>query len=296
MTIAEESSDWPKITHPVWNDGYGFGMKWMMGWMHDMFRYFKKRPEKRLSKQNDLTFSMMYFYNEKFMLPLSHDEVVHGKSPMIYKMPGNDWEKFANLRLLYSFMWFHPGGKLLFMGNEFGQTQEWNYKVELQWDLLQHDSHKGMQATIIALNKLLKTHPALYELQFENSGFEWLSLDNRKDGIIVFARKSENPEETILVVMNVSNIGHNGWPVKTFGYKLNEEIFNSKNKEYWGRGLFQNPGLNSKLVNRAHKQYETKVEIPPLSLMAFNVLLPSKAKKKPGKDIIDEKPQLSEIE
>jgi 1,4-alpha-glucan branching enzyme len=141
QTIAEEATDWPKISKPIFDGGLGFGMKWMMGWMHDTLRYFKRDAIFRQFHQDEITFSMMYFYDENFMKPLSHDEVVHGKSPMIYKMPGDTWQKFANLRLLYTYMFTHPGAKLLFMGNEFAQTSEWNYKSELQWELLDFVSH-----------------------------------------------------------------------------------------------------------------------------------------------------------
>ncbi|HNP53921.1 MAG TPA: 1,4-alpha-glucan branching protein GlgB, partial [Ferruginibacter sp.] len=165
QTIAEEASDRPGITNPVYKLGIGFGMKWMMGWMHDAFKYFKQLPQDRLAMQNQFSFSMMYFYDEKFMLPLSHDEVVHGKSPMLYKMPGNEWEKFANLRLLYGWMYTHPGAKLLFMGNEFAQTSEWNYQSELDWELLQYDAHNLMQEYVRALNHLYKEQPALHENQ-----------------------------------------------------------------------------------------------------------------------------------
>ncbi|HQD11047.1 MAG TPA: 1,4-alpha-glucan branching protein GlgB, partial [Flavihumibacter sp.] len=166
QTIAEEATDWPGISKPTFDDGLGFGMKWMMGWMHDTLRYFKMDPIHRQHHQDSFTFSMMYYYDENFMLPLSHDEVVHGKSPMIYKMPGDEWQKFANLRLLYSYMFTHPGGKLLFMGNEFGSTQEWNYKSELPWELLQFEPHKGLQTCVKDLCFLLREQPAMYEEQF----------------------------------------------------------------------------------------------------------------------------------
>ena len=187
--IAEESTDWPQITGLTVNDGLGFGMKWMMGWMHDTIDYFKMDPIYRKDHQDKFTFSMMYFYDENFMLPLSHDEVVHGKSPMIYKMPGDEWQKFANLRLLYTYMYTHPGGKLLFMGNEFGQTSEWNYHTELDWHLLVHEPHQKMQDFVAQLNILYTSHPALYEYQFDEKGFEWIDLDHRNECVIVYMRK-----------------------------------------------------------------------------------------------------------
>ncbi|MEO7801340.1 MAG: 1,4-alpha-glucan branching protein GlgB, partial [Ginsengibacter sp.] len=172
QTIAEEATDWPGVSRPTFADGLGFGMKWMMGWMHDTLDFFKMDPIFRKDHQDKFTFSMMYFNDENFMLPLSHDEVVHGKSPMLYKMPGDEWQKFANLRLMYSYMFTHPGAKLLFMGNEFGQTSEWNYKTELQWDLLQFPPHKKLQECVKALNHLYTEEPGLYEQQFGFAGFE----------------------------------------------------------------------------------------------------------------------------
>ena len=175
-------------------------MKWMMGWMHDTLDYFKMDPIFRQFHQDKFSFSMMYFYDENFMLPLSHDEVVHGKSPMIYKMPGDEWQKFANLRILYTYMFTHPGAKLLFMGNEFGATNEWNYKSELQWELLQHVSHGGMKYCVQQLNQLYKSEPALYEKQFEPGGFEWVDLNHRSDSVMVYKPrgKTESPHEPLL--------------------------------------------------------------------------------------------------
>ncbi|MFN6227223.1 MAG: 1,4-alpha-glucan branching protein GlgB, partial [Bacteroidota bacterium] len=179
QTIAEEATDWPGISRPTFQSGIGFGMKWMMGWMHDTLKYFKQDSVYRKFQQDQFTFSMMYFYDENFMLPLSHDEVVHGKSPRIYKMPGDEWQKFANLRLLYTYMFTHPGGKLLFMGNEFGATTEWNYKTELPWGLLQYAPHEGMKNCVRDLCFLLRNEPALYQKQFDVEGFEWTDLSHR---------------------------------------------------------------------------------------------------------------------
>ncbi|MFZ9719147.1 MAG: 1,4-alpha-glucan branching protein GlgB, partial [Chitinophagaceae bacterium] len=172
QTIAEEATDWPGVSKPTWEGGLGFGMKWMMGWMHDTLKYFKQDPLFRQYQQDQFTFSMMYYYDEQFMLPLSHDEVVHGKSPMLYKMPGDRWQKFANLRLLYLYMFTHPGAKLLFMGNEFAQTSEWNYQSELDWHLLQYAPHQQLKHCVRSLAHLYKNEPALHQLQFSTNGFE----------------------------------------------------------------------------------------------------------------------------
>ena len=240
QTIAEEASDWPGISKPTFMDGLGFGMKWMMGWMHDTLDYFKLDPLFRSMQQDKFSFSMMYFYDESFMLPLSHDEVVHGKSPMIYKMPGDDWQKFANLRLMYTYMFMHPGAKLLFMGNEFAATKEWNYTTELQWDLLKIESHAGMRTTVQALNEIYKTHPALFELQFDPKGFEWVEINKREEAVIAFKRKGLKPENDVLVVMNMTPVPRHQFPIHVQGKKVWSVIFNSDEKKYWGAGDLTN--------------------------------------------------------
>src|SRR5690606_7533961 len=214
QTIAEEATDWPGVSRPTFTGGLGFGMKWMMGWMHDTLNYFKIEPGNRKFHQNLLTFSMMYYYDENFLLPLSHDEVVHGKSPMIYKMPGDDWQKFANLRLLYTYMFTHPGGKLLFMGDEFGQTSEWNYKSELDWFLLQHDSHRLLKDCVRDLNALLRSEPALYENQFNIFGFEWIDLNHRPESVIAYRRKGKQPKDDLLVVLNLTPVVRRDWKIQ----------------------------------------------------------------------------------
>lgn len=243
QTIAEEASDWPGISKPTFMDGLGFGMKWMMGWMHDTLDYFKLDPLFRSMQQDKFSFSMMYFYDESFMLPLSHDEVVHGKSPMIYKMPGDDWQKFANLRLMYTYMFMHPGAKLLFMGNEFAATKEWNYTTELQWDLLKIESHAGMRKTVQALNEIYKNNPALFELQFDPKGFEWVEINKREEAVIAFKRKGLKPENDVLVVMNMTPVPRHQFPIHVQGKKVWSEIFNSDSKKLWGAGDLTNTGI-----------------------------------------------------
>ena len=243
QTIAEEASDWPGISKPTFMDGLGFGMKWMMGWMHDTLDYFKLDPLFRSMHQDKFSFSMMYFYDESFMLPLSHDEVVHGKSPMIYKMPGDDWQKFANLRLMYTYMFMHPGAKLLFMGNEFAATKEWNYTTELQWDLLTIESHAGMRKTVQALNEIYKNNPALFELQFDPKGFEWVEINKRKEAVIAFKRKGLKPENDVLIVMNMTPVPRHQFPIHVQGKKVWSEIFNSDAKKFWGAGDLTNTSI-----------------------------------------------------
>lgn len=269
QTIAEDASDWPKITAPLHEGGYGFGMKWMIGWMNDIFRYFKKAPSIRIRVQNDITFSMMYFYNEKFMLPFSHDEVVHGKSPIVYKMPGNEWEKFANTRLLYAFMYTHPGAKLLFMGNEFGQTFEWDYKTELRWELLEHWPHEKLQECVRALNYHYRHEPALYLKQFEVDGFEWVDINHKEDGILVFKRKANAPKDDILVVMNITNIPKNQWEITLKGKNKWKEIFNTDDEKYFGSGNYLNPNPETKLIDKKLRRFKLKVNIGAFALMMF---------------------------
>ena len=270
QTIAEDASDWPKITSPVYDDGYGFGMKWMIGWMNDIFRYFKKLPKQRTRAQNDLTFSFMYCFHANFMLPFSHDEVVHGKSPMLYKMPGNEWEQYANLRLLYSFMYCHPGTKLLFMGNEFGQTTEWNYNSELDWELLQHFPHNALQECVKDLNSLYRKEKALYELQFDPSGFTSIDFDHREVGILSFRRMGKTPADDLVVIMNVTNIPQDAWPVSLSGKNSWKEIFNTDDEIYWGSGKHSNKSLNAKtVVNKKQKLCKFTVKIGAFALIVL---------------------------
>ncbi len=265
QTIAEEATDWPGICRPTFAGGLGFGMKWMMGWMHDTLDYFKFDPFYRGSMQNKFTFSMAYFYDENFMLPLSHDEVVHGKSPMIYKMPGDEWQKFANLRLLYTYMFTHPGSKLLFMGNEFAQTKEWNYKSELQWELLQHLSHGGMKYCVQKLNELYRNEPALYELQFKPEGFEWVDVNHRNEAVVVYKRKGLQPEDDVLIILNFTPIVRRDWHVTAYGKKSWKEIFNSDNKAFWGTGDVYNPHIHCTLEDKETGRYSLRVHLPALA-------------------------------
>ena len=198
-------------------------------------------------------------------LPFSHDEVVHGKSPMLYKMPGDEWQKFANVRALYTYMWTHPGGRLLFMGNEFGQTSEWNYKSELDWFLLQYDLHRGLQTCVQDLNQLLKAHPALYEYQFKVEGFEWVDLNHRDESVIVYKRSGRDKEQDLLVLLNLTPVPRYDWQVEVEGKSYSEEIFNSDAHKYGGTGTIFNPDIRQETVNAACKKYKIIVNLPPLA-------------------------------
>ncbi len=280
QTIAEEATDWPGISKPTFQGGLGFGMKWMMGWMHDTLDYFKMDPLFRQHHQDKFSFSMMYFYDENFMLPLSHDEVVHGKSPMIYKMPGDEWQKFANLRALYTYMWTHPGGRLLFMGNEFGQTTEWDYKTELNWGLLQYEPHSKLQQCLKDLNHLLTSEEALYINQFSIEGFEWIDLNHREESVIAYARKGKTEEEELLVILNLTPVARWDWQLITTR-KYSKEIFNSDLKKYWGTGDVTNPDIRQEEMipeepeetesteTEKRKIYRLTINLPPLGALVL---------------------------
>lgn len=269
QTIAEESGAWPAITHPISKKGYGFGMKWMMGWMHDVFRYFKRPFEERALHQNDLTFAMMYYYDERFMLPFSHDEVVHGKSPVIYKMHGNEQEKFAQLRLLYAFMFLHPGVKLLFMGNEFGQTSEWDYSKELDWELLQFDTHNLLQECVRDLNIMYKSLPALHQLQFNRKGFQWEQLEDEDPCLMAFRRKTNKREQDVLVIVNAGPRSYvqKEWHIS--GKNQWKEIFNTNDRKYCGTGGYMNDYIPMQSLDKKRRSYILKLNIPAFSVMVF---------------------------
>jgi 1,4-alpha-glucan branching enzyme len=269
QTIAEEASDWPGICKPTFMGGLGFGMKWMMGWMHDTLDYFKLNPIMRSGAQDKFSFSMMYYYDEHFMLPLSHDEVVHGKSPMIFKMPGDEWQKFANLRLLYAYMFLHPGAKLLFMGNEFAATSEWNFTTELQWELLQFPSHQGMKNCVQQLNHLYKSHPALYELQFDPAGFEWVETNKRSEGVLAFMRKGNEASESVLVVLNMTPVSRTDFPIHVPGKKIWRQIFNTDATEFWGVGDLSNDTITPK-TNPENEQWGIlTLQLPALAAIVL---------------------------
>lgn len=263
LTIAEESSDFPLLTHSVKSGGVGFDMKWMMGWMHDTLKYFKEEFEHRKYHHHKITFSTWYAYNEKYMMPLSHDEVVHGKSSLIYKMKGDEWQKFANLRVLFTMMYTFPGTKLLFMGNEFGQTSEWNFLEGLQWDLLQYPIHKGLQETVKTLNHLYTHEHSLFEKQFDKKGFEWLEADDEDNSIYIYLRKGKNATDTTLIMLNLTP------EIKEckVGCKRSqtwEVLFNSDDKYFGGSGVaFE----ILKTENTKWKDFSTTmtVKLPPLS-------------------------------
>ncbi|MDB5021200.1 MAG: glycogen-branching enzyme, partial [Pedobacter sp.] len=269
QTIAEESTTYPGVTHPVSEGGLGFGMKWMMGWMNDTLKYFKNDPINRKYKHHQLTFSITYAFTEKFMLPFSHDEVVHGKSSMIYKMPGDEWQKFANLRALYTYMFTQPGTKLLFMGNEFAQNSEWNFTKSLDWHLLQFESHAGMQRTVKALNHLYRSEPALYVNSFSYDGFEWINADDEQHSIYVYERRSNKEKETLIVILNLTPISREAYKIGV-PYK-NEwvQLFNTDSKEFFGSGYVSSEPYNPVQDYCNGREYSINVNLPALSAIVL---------------------------
>jgi 1,4-alpha-glucan branching enzyme len=269
QTIAEESSTYPGVTHPVYAGGLGFGMKWMMGWMNDTLKYFKNDPINRKYHHHQLTFSATYAFTENFMLPFSHDEVVHGKSSMIYKMPGDEWQKFANLRVLYAYMFTQPGTKLLFMGNEFAQTHEWDFKNSLDWHLLKYAPHLAMQKTVRAINQLYRSEPALYEYSFSAEGFEWITADDADQSIYIYIRKGKKAKDTLIVILNLTPVYRQdyrlGLPIKS-NWK---EIFNTDAEEFFGSGQLNASVLQPEEVECHGRQYSTVLNVAPLAAIVL---------------------------
>lgn len=264
QTIAEESTSFYGVSKPVYMGGLGFGMKWMMGWMNDTLAYFKRDPYHRKWHQDQLTFSIAYAFTENFMLPLSHDEVVHGKSPMLYKMPGDDWQKLANLRLMYSYMFTHPGTKLLFMGDEFGQTSEWNFRSELDWHLLVHESHQGLQQFVKELNHLYRSEPALHIKQFDYYGFEWINLSDHEISVLSYLRKGYKREEDILIILNMTPVAREHYAMGLEGGGEWREILNSDDSRFFGSGVV-NTGILTAQEEPFHgKSHVLRLRIPPL--------------------------------
>ena len=223
QTIAEESTAFPMVSKPTFIGGLGFGMKWMMGWMHDTLQYFSKEPIYRRYHQNDLTFSMTYAFTENFMLPLSHDEVVYGKRSILGRMPGDEWQRFANLRLLYSYMFTHPGTNLLFQGAEIGQYDEWDFQGSIDWHLLQYEPHKGVQELLKDLNALYKNEPALYEKQFSSEGFEWIDYNDHENSVLVYIRKGNEPKDNLIIACNMTPVPKENYKVGDFvNVKIND--------------------------------------------------------------------------
>ena len=267
ISAAEESTAWPGVSRPTYLGGLGFGFKWNMGWMHDTLTYFQKDPVYRRFHHHTLTFSLMYAFSENFVLPLSHDEVVHGKGSLLTKMPGDRWQKFANLRSLYAYMWAHPGKKLLFMGGELGEWQEWNYDGSLHWNLLEYSEHQGIQSLIRDLNKVYRSQPALYEVDFDPRGFRWLEANDATNNVVAFARLDEQGERPVVCVMNLS-------PVPRYDYRVGmptccrwRELLNTDSAFYGGSGVGNMGGVEAEAVPWHDQPFSAQLTLPPLGVV-----------------------------
>jgi 1,4-alpha-glucan branching enzyme len=267
LTIAEESTAWPGVSRPTYVGGLGFGMKWDMGWMHDTLSYFSHETIHRQYHHNQLTFRSLYGFTENFMLPLSHDEVVHGKGSLIGKMPGDEWQKFANLRLLFGYMYGMPGKKLLFMGAEFGQVSEWNHDSSLEWHVLQYPVHSGAQRWMEQLNHAYREHRALHELDTDPAGFEWVDCNDNATSVLSFLRKGQSPDEQVLVVCNFTPVPRQNYVlgVPLEGYW--RELLNSDASEYAGSGMGNLGGVHTTNTPSHGRPYSLRLNLPPLSAL-----------------------------
>lgn len=271
ITIAEESTAWPGVTKPTFMGGLGFHQKWMMGWMNDSLRYFERDTLYRKYHQGELTFSLVYAFSENFMLPLSHDEVVHGKGSLIQKMVGDEWQRFANLRLLYGMMYTHPGTQLMFMGSELGQWSEWNHDKGLDWHLLDNPIHKGLQEWVKDLNHYFKSRPALYETAFDSNGFEWISTDDTENCVLIFTRQSgEDAKKQVVVCHLLPNVIHD----YRFGVPQEgtwTEVMHSDDSKYGGSGVLNGDQLTENIPSHGHQQ-SIAITLPPLGIACFELV------------------------
>ena len=268
-TFAEESTAWPMVSRPTYMGGLGFGYKWNMGWMHDTLEYMAKDPIYRRYHHNKMTFGMLYAYNENFVLPLSHDEVVHGKCSLLNKMAGDRWQKFANLRAYYGFMYGFPGKKLLFMGGEFAQDREWDYNGSLSWHLLNDPMHRGVQNAVRDLNRIYRDTPALYEQDYSPEGFEWIDADNADESVFTFIRKAKNSDEMVVAVSNFTPVPRENFKVGVPKGGRYVEVFNSDAEIYGGSGMGNMGGVNATEEGWNNRPYSISITVPPLSTVMF---------------------------
>jgi len=271
ITLAEESTAFPAVSRPTWVGGLGFTFKWNMGWMHDILTYIAKDPVYRRWEHQHLTFSMLYAFNENFVLPFSHDEVVHGKGSMMQKVPGDEWQKAATLRLLYAFMTVHPGKKLMFMGNEFGQWREWNHDDSLEWSLLEQPRHAGLQRFVQDLNALYQRQPALYEVDFAPGGFEWIDCNDHEASVISLIRRAADPEDWVVAVLNWTPIVRHSYRVGVPAPGHYAELLNSDAEVYAGGNIGNQGGLDTEPVSAHGHAQSLTLTLPPLGAVIFKL-------------------------
>jgi 1,4-alpha-glucan branching enzyme len=265
LTIAEESTSWPSVSRPTYLGGLGFSLKWNMGWMNDTLKYFSANPIYRKYEHNNLTFSLIYAFTENFLLPFSHDEVVHGKNSLLHKMPGDLWQQFANLRLLYSYQYAHPGKKLLFMGQEFAQRQEWSEARSLDWHLLQHESHRGVQRLVADLNRLYASEPALYEVDFAWTGFEWIDANDGDNSVLTFLRRGKTPGDFVVAILNATPVPRSGYRIGVPEAGAYREVFNSDADRYGGSNIGNLGAVRADPIRHMGRPYSLELTLPPLA-------------------------------
>lgn len=271
QTIAEESTAFPGVSKPTYAGGLGFGMKWMMGWMNDTLEYFSKDPVHRKYNHNRITFSTEYAFTENFMLPFSHDEVVHGKGSLLNRMPGDEWQKFANLRLMYMYMFTHPGTKCLFMGNEIAQSREWDFNHSLDWHLLEHAPHQGIHELVKSLNALYTSQPALYEKSFESAGFEWIEGGDAENSVLVYSRKGHQSDNDLLIILNLTPVPRSSWRIGMPAVGKWQIIFNSDDQQFYGSGFIKEQVIISEQIFWHGKEQSGLMNLPPLGGMVLKL-------------------------
>jgi 1,4-alpha-glucan branching enzyme len=267
VTIAEESTAWPGVSHPTYTGGLGFGFKWNMGWMHDTLRFISKEPIHRRYHHHDLTFGLLYAFTENFILPLSHDEVVHGKGSILGKMPGDRWQRFANLRAYYGFMWGHPGKKLLFMGGEFGQEREWNHDASLDWHLLDDPLHRGAQALMRDLNRAYRSIGALHQRDFEPGGFRWLVADDADNSVIAWARFGDADDDVAIVVSNFTPVPRESYRIGVPRPGYYREAINTDAAVYGGSNMGNAGGVLAESAESHGFPCSLTLTLPPLATL-----------------------------
>jgi 1,4-alpha-glucan branching enzyme len=269
QTIAEESTAWPMVSRPVYLGGLGFGLKWDMGWMHDTLQYLGRDPVHRPYHHNEITFRAVYQFTENYVLPLSHDEVVHGKGSLVNKMPGDDWQRLANLRILFGCQFTQPGKKLLFMGGEFAQWTEWDHDHSLAWHLTQWDRHSGIQRWVADLNRLYREEPALHEYDCHPAGFEWVDCTDAGSGVLSYLRKGKTPGDWVLVVCNFTPVPRHGYRVGVPRSGWWQEVLNSDAADYGGSGMGNEGGRDAEFGGSHGRPCCLLLTLPPLAVVVF---------------------------
>jgi 1,4-alpha-glucan branching enzyme len=272
VTIAEESTSWPGVSRPLYDGGLGFTMKWDMGWMHDTLKYTAREPVHRKHHQNELSFRMMYAFSENFVLPLSHDEVVHGKKSLLSRMPGDDWQKFANLRLLLSYQFTMPGKKLQFMGGELGQRTEWNHDAELDWCLQDIPTHAGISRLVKDLNRLYCSNPAMHQFDCSTEGFQWIDCDDSDGSTFSFIRRSSEQDDFFIVVLNFTAAVREKFRVGVPSSGFYREAFNTDSEIYGGSNVGNDGGVYSDPIASHHFEDSLSITLPPLATVVFRLV------------------------